>query len=113
LKEPLAQVPLQALATHAEPTTFVPEHAVKHAPQWPTLLVRSVSQPFVCSLPSQSPNPGAHDPLHTPPAHVRVDTFALEHAIAHAPQLSGSVAMFCSHPSLARPLQSAHPALHA
>jgi hypothetical protein len=67
-------------------------------PQWAASVAMFCSHPFVRLFASQSAQPLAHAPLHTPPPHVGVGTWLLLQAMLHPPQLAASVAMFCSHP---------------
>jgi hypothetical protein len=65
-------------------------HAVLHAPQWLGFVDRLASQPFV-AIPSQLPQPVAHDATaHTPPTHEGVASDS-EHTWPHVPQLAGSI----------------------
>jgi hypothetical protein len=87
--------PLQARAL-----TPVEAQARPHAPQLSTLVVSSVSQPFVTS-PSQSPVvPGQLPMLQRPAVQAGVPV-GVVHTLPHAPQFCGSVATGVSQPSSA------------
>jgi hypothetical protein len=84
---------------------------VPQAPQSVSVLSR-VSQPSVGSL-LQSSNPALHDPMPQVDAlHVGVP-LATKHTFPHPPQLSTSVAVSTSQPSVLLALQSASVPLHA
>ena len=53
-------------------------HAMPHDPQLLTLVVRFASQPLLCALPSQLPQPALHAMLHAPKAQFLVP-FAVLH----------------------------------
>src|SRR5262245_45698052 len=74
----------------------------------------ATSHPFDCLLPSQSPSPLSHAPLHMPPPHVGVVMWLLEQTRPHAPQLAALALVLSSQPSLCLLLlQSEKPALQA
>ena len=89
------------------------EHAVPQPPQFAVDVRRSISHPFACLFPSQSPKFALHAPEHTPAVHVGVAMFALEHTVPQALQLFGSVFRLRSQPFVSLfPSQSAKPTLH-
>ena len=69
---------------------FVAEHPTPQPPQL-IVVVRDVSQPFVCLLPSQSPKPALQPPLQTPTEQVGVAMFCDEHIRPQPPQLVTSL----------------------
>jgi hypothetical protein len=71
-------------------------HAVPHAPQFVTLLLRLVSQPFA-GFASQSPKPAVHATWHAPAEQLGAPFEALQ-TRPHDPQLFGSVAVDTSQP---------------
>src|SRR5512140_3605744 len=90
---------------------FVELQTVPQAPQWPASPLRFTSQPFVGSL-SQSANPGLQVIPHRPAVQVAVPFVELQ-AVPQAPQWSGSVSRFDSHPVATFASQSANPVLQA
>jgi hypothetical protein len=60
-------------------------HAVQALPHRVLSFVIGASQPSVCLLLLQSPQPVSHVPLQAP-LHVRVAMWLLEHAVPHALQ---------------------------
>ena len=86
-------------------------HTVVQLPQCCTSLVRVVSQPLA-AMPSQLPNPDKQVIEHWPMLHDAVPPL-VEHALAHMPQLAGSVLRLISHPFEALLSQSPRPGLHA
>jgi hypothetical protein len=62
---------------------------------------------------SQFANVPLHAYPHDPPAHARVEFEGVPHELPQRPQLFTSVAFDTSHPSVALPLQSTLPGLHA
>ena len=120
--QPFAAVPSQFArpALHA-PRTHAPALHVALAPvnvhtraQEPQLFGSDAvarSHPLL-ALASQSAYPAAHAPrTHAPLAQVAA-ACANEHALAHEPQLAGSVAVFTSQPFAPLPSQFAVPAVH-
>ena len=68
-------------------------HARPHAPQLPLLVCRFVSQPLLAT-PSQSPVPLLQrTTVHAPAAQPLAAVEGSAHDVAHAPQLSGSMAV--------------------
>ena len=94
--KPAAHAPaamVHAPATHACDVTCGRAHAAPHAPQFAALVPRFVSQPLLAT-PSQSPSPVAQrDTAQDPPAHAATEVPGSAHDVAHAPQLSGSMAV--------------------
>jgi hypothetical protein len=90
----MSQLPKPALheATEHAPAThagvpFGIAQRLPHAPQFNTLLLKSVSQPLA-ALMSQLPKPAVHIPTaHAPITHVAV-ALGTAHARPHAPQLA-------------------------
>jgi hypothetical protein len=82
-------------------------HGCPQAPQFPTFVLVSISQPFAGFL-SQSAYPVAQAAtVHLEPTQVSVPWFAL-HALPHAPQFPGSFVVF-THFALAPGLHSVGP----
>src|SRR5438067_9660896 len=72
--------------------SWVAPHTFPHMPQFLPSTASSASQPVATSL-SQSSNPMSHAAIaHVLIAHVPLPCAGLAHFLAHAPQLSGSVA---------------------
>jgi hypothetical protein len=91
---------------------FGTEHTTLQPPQFTVVVAMSVSQPFACLLPSQSPQPAEHAPTHAPPPQSGVTWFD-EHSTLQPPQCAALVRVDTSQPSLALlPLQSAKPVAH-
>jgi hypothetical protein len=89
--------------THPSTPPFM-LHGCPQAPQLPTFVFVSISQPFA-ALPSQSAYPVAQAVMvHLEPAHDGVAWFVL-HAAPHAPQFPMSFVVF-THVALAPALQS-------
>jgi hypothetical protein len=111
LPSQLAIGALQMGSVHLPPThpstPPVMLHAVPHAPQFPTFVFVSTSQPFAGFL-SQSAYPAAQAvTVHLEATHVSVAWFVL-HASPHAPQFSGSFVVL-THVALAPGLHSVGP----
>jgi hypothetical protein len=88
---------------------FARVQVVPHVPQLVSVF-KGVSQPFE-AMPSQLPQPGAHDAtLHVPVAHVAV-ALGSEQVTPHEPQLV-SVVSEVLQPAAGLPLQSPHPDAH-
>ena len=87
-------------------------HALPHMPQCETAVFTSTSQPFV-GLPSQSPNPAAHEVTAQRPIAQAGTALGGLQTVLHAPQFERSVASSTSQPLSGLPSQSAKPALHA
>jgi hypothetical protein len=84
-------------------------HALPQVPQFWGVEDVAVSQPLAAA-PSQLPHPGSQAVTrHVPVLHDSV-AWARSHAVPQVPQ-SVSVCRLVSQPSVATPLQSAHPAL--
>lgn len=81
-------------------------HTLPHAPQFVTLVRRSVSQPLP-ARPSQLPKPALQLNPQAPAAHVRVALATVGQTLPHAPQLFTSASVRISQPSLEARLQSA------
>src|SRR5438067_1343441 len=81
-------------------------------PQALTLEPILVSHPSVCLLLLQSANPAVQAPLHTPPEQLAA-MLLFEQARPQPPQAFRLEAILVSHPSTARPLQSANGAVQA
>jgi hypothetical protein len=89
-------------------------HTALHAPQWAGSVRMFCSHPSSARLPLQSAQPVAHAPAHCPLEQAGLGTWLPEQTAPHAPQLSGLLTTFVSHPSDCKvPLQSIHPAEHA
>jgi hypothetical protein len=99
---------------HAPFTQAMPTgHTNPHAPQFDESVWRFVSQPSENRSLLQSLKPVTHAPTHDPAVHARTTTLFDEQVRPHPPQLSGSPAVFFSHPSLSlSPLQSVQPGSH-
>src|SRR5947209_2170354 len=83
-------------------------------PQLVAVVLRFDSQPFVCLLLSQSPNPALQAPVHRPPAHAVVVMLLFEQTTPQPPQFVVDVAVATSQPFVCLfPSQSAKPAVHA
>jgi hypothetical protein len=82
-QRPVAHVPVALGGAHARP----------HAPQWASVVPRSVSQPFA-AIPSQSPKPGSQRTIaHAPAVQACVATCARLQRVPHIPQFAGSWAV--------------------
>lgn len=104
---PGAQLDAQTPALHTWPDA----QALPQAPQWLTWVSRLTSHPLA-AVPSQSANPGLHEPTaHRPEVHAGV-ALGTRQGAPHPPQLFTSAAVSTSQPSVGFPLQSAKPALH-
>jgi hypothetical protein len=91
---------------------FAAVHAVPHAPQLATVLLRLTSQPLAALL-SQFPKPALHAPRpHMPPAHVAAAFAGAAHTLPHDPQFETVVLVLTSQPLAAFMSQFAKPALH-
>src|SRR5262249_23754394 len=111
--QPVAQVIWHIEATQAG-APFCDGHALPQAPQLATLGGVSTPQPVPSVLPSESAQPGAQAPSHTPPVQLGCGTLLREHGRAQAPQLFGSPSSDTSQPSICLlPLQSAYPGRQA
>jgi hypothetical protein len=98
LLKPAAQPDTQSPPLQARAPTAVEAQPRPQAPQWSTLVVSSVSQPFSTS-PSQSPSvPGQFAMLHLPAVHPGVPV-GVVHTLPQAPQFCGSPAIGVSQPS--------------
>jgi hypothetical protein len=86
--------------------------AVPQAPQWVGVFDRLVSQPLA-GLPSQLPKPVVQVKPHRPLLHVGVVLGGVGQALLQRPQCERLEARGVSHPSLAMPLQSPKPLVHA
>ncbi len=102
---------MHVLDTH-EAAALANEHDTPHVPQFDTLVVVSVSQPFA-AMPSQSPRPAAQlVTMHIPPEQPGVPP-AVMHTFPHEAQLLTLVFRLVSQPSAVTMLQLPNPALHA
>ena len=109
LPHPALQTITQAPALQ-EAVAWAEPHALLQAPQLSTLAVRSASQPLA-AMPSQLPQPDAHDCMaHEPVAHDAV-ALGREHATPQAPQ-SVVVVIGVSHPFFGSVSQEANPEEH-
>ena len=100
----IAHVPVEHVAV-----AFGREQPAPHEPQLPSVL-SGVSQPLP-ALPSQLPQPAAHEAIaHVPVAHVEV-AWASEHAVPQPPQLL-SVLSGVSQPFAGFPSQLPEPLVH-
>jgi hypothetical protein len=88
---------------------FVELQTVLHAPQFDTLLVVLISQPFDALL-SQFAKPALHVMPQTPAEHVAVPLVELQIVVQRL-QCVGSVLRLISHPFDTRPSQLPYPAL--
>ncbi len=91
--------------------TWPTVHRRPHTPQLLLSIRVSTSQPFA-AVASQSVNPAAHVPTAQRPATHAAVAFASMQRLPHAPQFTGSVAVFTSQPSVSMPLQLPNPVLH-
>ena len=92
-RKPVAQAATaHAPATHVE-VALDSAQTRPQAPQFATLVPRSISQPLP-AVPSQSPKPPVHrTTVHAPDAQPLAATRASAQTVPHAPQLAGSLAV--------------------
>jgi hypothetical protein len=103
---PVGQLDTHAPAAHTRP----PVQALPQRPQCAPLARVSVSQPLAAFM-SQSAKLGRHSEPQRPAAQVAREFGGTGHALPHAPQLVGSVAVTASQPFVAAPSQLPKPAL--
>src|SRR5579883_1008055 len=85
--QPELQTPPHTPPAHVGTPMLLFEQTMPQPPQL-LVVVIAVSQPSVCLLLLQSPNPELQVPLHTPPEpHVTVAMLLLEHTSPQPPQL--------------------------
>jgi hypothetical protein len=104
-RKPIAHASVHALERQRLVELGRVGHAIPHALQFATSLVRSVSHPFI-GLPSQSAWPAVQRIEHAPLVHAGAANGPLGQRFKHAPQLYGSLLRSTSQPSAALPLQS-------
>jgi hypothetical protein len=106
-----ANVPEQAATAHVPPThtavAFASRQGSLHAPQWATVVDRSVSQPLPGSS-SQSPKPSGHGVLTQSPL-SQATPATCSHDLVHEPQRNESVMRLVSQPLSSRESQSPKP----
>src|SRR5579872_2211220 len=109
---PVLHIPTVHIPPPHAGTSLNAGHVLPHPPQFPGSAPVFTSQPSIALL-LQSVKPALHVPtVQLPPLHPGT-SFSAGPASRHPPQFPGSALVFTSQPSIALPLQSTKPVLHA